>query len=214
MKVLELSRSYQGVLFDMDGTLLDSRAVTTRIWTEWALANDIDPEAVHAVSHGRRAIDTIKDFATDQMDCDTEALKFERAELSDLAGITPVPGAIELLNALPRDRWAVVTSAGLDPAIRRLNAASIPIPDVLVSAENIKVGKPDPAGFRLAASKLDLNAVDCLVFEDAPAGIQAAKNAGADVVAIGFARPFEFDPGCPLIEDYHSQKSVFIDRMI
>ncbi|MCV0425622.1 MAG: HAD hydrolase-like protein [Roseibium sp.] len=121
--MLQLDRSYSAVLFDMDGTLLDSRAVVERILTDWAVTNELDPAALFAVSHGRRTIDVVREFAKSGMDCEAEANKIEAAETSDIRGIVAIPGAVDLLNQLPPGRWAIVTSAGRDLAIRRLTAA-------------------------------------------------------------------------------------------
>ncbi|QDG77740.1 HAD-IA family hydrolase [Labrenzia sp. PHM005] len=200
--MLQLDRAYSAVLFDMDGTLLDSRVAVERVLTDWAEANSIDPPALLAVSHGRRTIDVVREFAKPGMDCETEAAKIESAEIAEVRGVVAIPGAIDLLNRLPSMRWAIVTSAGHKLAIRRLTAAGIPIPEVLVTAENIENGKPDPTGYLLAAEKLGTNAKDCLVFEDAPAGIQAGLNAGSDVIAIGYASPGDKTPDCPVITDF------------
>jgi len=202
--MLRSDRAYAAVLFDMDGTLLDSTAVIERVMTDWADCHGVDPAALHAVSHGRRTIDTLRDFADGDMDCAAEAARIEAAEVSDVRGIVAIPGAADLLERLPADRWAIVTSAGRDLAVRRLTAAGLPIPDVFVTAENIDRGKPDPAGYLLAADQLSARAGDCLVFEDAPAGIQAGLKAGCDVVAIGHASPATAKPTCPLISDFRS----------
>lgn len=202
--MLKLKRSFSAVLFDMDGTLLDSRVVVERVWREWAAAHDLDADAILAVAHGRRTIDVVREFSTDGMDCAAEAEKIDVAETADVDGIVAVPGAIELLDGLPGDRWAVVTSAGRELAICRMTAAGLPIPQVLITAEDVERGKPDPSGYATAAKLLGADPKECLVFEDAPAGIQAGRNAGCEVVAIQHAQPHPFDPECPLVADFRA----------
>lgn len=201
-KIPVLERGHAAVLFDMDGTLVDSRTVVERIWREWATRHRLDLAAILAVSHGRRTIDTVRAFATPTMDCEAEAIALEQAEIMDTEGIVVVAGAADLLNSLPADRWAVVTSASRDLALRRMAAAGLPVPRTMVAAEDVRMGKPDPEGYRHAAMLLGCAASDCLAFEDAPAGIEAAMRAGCTVVAITAARPHVFDAGCAAVPDF------------
>lgn len=202
LNILVLKKQYDKVLFDMDGTLVDSRAVVERVWRKWAARHALDIAAILKVSHGRRAIDTVRAFSVDTMDNDAEVAWLAHEEMSDIEGIVAVAGAAELLARLKSNDWAVVTSADRRLACRRLTAAGLPVPDVLVTAEDVQSGKPDPEGYRLAATRLGTVAGRCLVFEDAPAGIEAGIAAGSDVIAIRAARPHAFEDMCPTVEDF------------
>ena len=178
------SRRYRAFLFDMDGTLLNSIAAAERVWSIWAERHGLDVEAFLATIHGVRAIDTITRQALPGVDPEVEARWITEAELNDVEGVVAIPGAVEFLTRLPADQWALVTSAPKALALRRLQAAGIPVPTVLVTAEDVASGKPDPACYVLGAQRLGVAVQDCLVFEDAAVGIRAGEAAGADIMVV------------------------------
>jgi sugar-phosphatase len=177
------TKNFAALLFDMDGTLLNSMAVVERVWGAWAVRNGIDPIAFLPSVHGVRAVDTIRKLGL-LVDPVQEARDLAEAEIADVEGIVEIPGAGAFLNTLPPEKWAIVTSAPLELAARRLAAAGIPLPRLMVTGEDVSAGKPDPQGYLLAAARLGVRPEDCLVFEDAPAGILAGKSAGAEVAVI------------------------------
>ena len=170
-------------LFDIDGTLVDSTPAVERAWRIWAAENDLDAAAILQVSHGRRAKDTLADFVTPEC-VDAAYQRLLALEMADLDSVVALPEAAELLASLPRDRWAAVTSGGRELMSARLAAAGLPVPDVLVTAEDVDVGKPDPAGYLLAARRLGADPAECIVVEDAPAGLEAGCRAGCRVIAV------------------------------
>ncbi|UVM52918.1 HAD-IA family hydrolase [Pseudomonas sp. B21-015] len=179
-----LNRSYRAFLFDMDGTVLNSIAAAERIWTIWALRHGVDVETFLPTIHGVRAIDTINRLALPGVDTEAEAAWITEAEIDDVEGVVEVSGAASFLKSLPANQWAIVTSAPRALALRRMAAAGIPEPDVMVTAEDVSAGKPDPAGYRLAARRLQVEPAECLIFEDAAVGIRAGEAAGANVMVI------------------------------
>ncbi len=177
-------RAFGAFLFDMDGTVLNSIAAAERIWSAWAVRHGVDVETFLPTIHGARAIDTINRLNLPGVDAEAQAAFITAAEIEDVDGIVEIPGAAAFLNKLPADRWAMVTSAPRDLAVRRMAAAGIPEPAVMITAEDVKAGKPDPAGYLLAAKRLGLEPAECLIFEDATVGIQAAEAAGASLMII------------------------------
>ncbi|WP_066687033.1 HAD-IA family hydrolase [Caulobacter sp. CCH9-E1] len=177
-------REFAAFLFDMDGTILTSIVAAERVWANWARKHGLDVEAFLPTIHGRRTIETIAALGLEGVDPEAEARAITAAELEDIEGIDAIVGAAAFLAGLPSDRWAVVTSAPRALAERRIAAAGLPSPAVMVAAEDVERGKPAPDCFLLAAQRLGRPIADCLVFEDAPAGIAAAEAAGASVVVV------------------------------
>jgi sugar-phosphatase len=173
----------EAILFDIDGTLVDSTAAVERIWRTWAGRHGLDAEEILRVCHGRRTEDTLALFlpAGEHPAALAELARLELAEVEEVAAL---PAAATLLPRLPAGRWAAVTS-GSQPIMRaRLAAAGLPVPDVLVAAEDVTAGKPDPDGYRKAAAALGADVTRCLVVEDAPAGLAAGRAAGARTLAV------------------------------
>jgi sugar-phosphatase len=180
----------QAVLFDLDGVLVDSTTCAGRIWKAWAQEHGLDPERMVEMAHGRPTIETIRMVAP-HLDAQLEADKIEEREVNDVDGLKALPGAMELLTNLPPDRYAIVTSGSRRLATARLRAAGLPVPERMITADDITHGKPNPEPYLTGARLLGYRAQDCVVFEDAPAGIRAAKAAGATVVA--FPTPYPLD---------------------
>lgn len=195
-------RSFAAFLFDMDGTIINSIPATERVWTRWALKHGLDVATFLPTMHGVRGIDTITRLGLPGVDPVTEAKEVEMAELEDVDGIVPIDGAIAFLSALPAGRWGIVTSAPVALAHRRLAAAGIPLPTVIVTADDITKGKPAPDGYILGAGKLGVDPADCLVFEDVPAGILAGEGAGAHVAVMTATHHHPIETSHPRLKSY------------
>lgn len=202
MASLPAPRTYQAFLFDMDGTLITSTLAAERVWTRWAERHGLDVAALLSVMHGVRAVDTIRNQNLPDIDLDAEVAWVERGEIEDVEGVAPIPGAIDFVKRLPPDRWAVVTSASVPLARARLKAAGVTPPAVMITAEDVERGKPDPAGYLKAAATLGFDIADCLVFEDAEAGIKAGEAAGADVMVVTAAWTHPLETDHPTLADY------------
>ena len=196
------TRAYDAFLFDMDGTLITSTAAAERVWAAWARRHGLDLDVFMPTIHGVRAVDTIRRQNLPDLDLQAEVDWVTRGEIEDTDGVTEVPGAIAFVASLPPDRWAVVTSASPDLMDARLRAAGLTPPRLVVTAHDIDRGKPDPQGFRLAALRLGFAVEDCLVFEDAPAGIAAAEAAPADVIVITAAHSHPLETSHPTLAGY------------
>jgi mannitol-1-/sugar-/sorbitol-6-phosphatase len=171
------------VVFDLDGVLVDSAAYVEQQWRHWASVRGLRPEPFLRVCHGRRALETIR-MAAPHLDAEEEVKAFVPLEEAGTQPIGPLPGALRLLSALPHGSWAVATSGIRRVATSRLRRAGLPVPTVLVCAEDVARGKPSPDAFLLAARGLGFRPDQCLVVEDAPAGIQAARAAEMGVIGV------------------------------
>jgi len=178
----------KGFLFDLDGTLVDSLPVVERSWCHWADRHGIDHQDVLNFIHGKQAITSLRHFlpGRSEEEIQSEFTYLEQIEAADTDGIVALPGAIELLQHLNEAHipWAIVTSGSIPVAHARHKAAGLPLPEVFVTAERVKRGKPEPDAFLLGAELLGLHPADCVVVEDAAAGVLAGLNAGSHVVAV------------------------------
>ena len=171
------------VLFDLDGVLVDSAVCVERHWRRWAAEHGLDSEEIMRFAHGRPTVETIR-LVAPHLPAELEAARLDASEAFDTDGVVAILGAAELLRSLPRDVWAIATSGTRDTAVTRLGHTGLPLPAVLITADDVKRGKPDPEAYLLAAAKLDVTPERCVVVEDAPAGIEAGHAAGMRVVAL------------------------------
>ena len=195
-------RSFAAFLFDMDGTLLSSILAAERVWARWARKHGLDVDAFLPTIHGKRSVDTVRMADIAGVDPEVEAAWITSEEMLDVEGVHEIAGAKAVLAALPAGRWAVVTSAPRLLALRRLEAAGLPAPPLMIAAEDVARGKPAPDPFLLAARQLGVEIADCLVFEDAPAGIAAAEAAGATIVVINATHAHPMDTRHPQVAGY------------
>ena len=171
------------VLFDLDGVLIDSTSCITRHWEKWACQHGLEIAAVMQVAHGIRTVETMQ-LVAPHLDAEKEAERFTAFEVVDTEGVVAIEGAFQLLNKLPKDAWAIVTSGSKELAMARLRQVDLPIPRTLVTADDVKQGKPAPEPYLVAAKRMGIATARCVVVEDAPAGIEAAHTAGMQVIAI------------------------------
>lgn len=175
--------SCSAILFDLDGVLVDSTGSVDRQWRAWAERKGVDGNAVMAIAHGVRSLEVIQRVAP-HLDAEAEVLELESREADDREGVSVMPGAVELVRSIPQGRWGVVTSGTRLLASARLRFCGLPVPEVLVTADEVSNGKPHPEPYLKGAERLGFKPEECLVVEDAPAGIQAGQAAGMKVIGI------------------------------
>ncbi|MCU1300121.1 MAG: family hydrolase [Candidatus Sulfotelmatobacter sp.] len=176
------------ILFDLDGVLIDSTRSVERQWRAWAREKGIDEDKVMAIAHGVRTVEVIRAVAP-QLDADAEVRWLESREAEDQVDVTVMPGAAELISAIPDNRWCVVTSGTRYLASARLQLGGLPVPKVLVTADDVTHGKPHPEPYLKGAELLGMKPAECLVIEDAPAGILSAHAAGMKVIGLTSTYP-------------------------
>jgi len=173
----------KGILFDMDGVLVSSIGSVVRCWRQWAEHYEVPNAEIYEVPHGMRAIEIVKALRPD-IDAEEGLRYIEDLEMDDVADLVVLPGVKALLESLPVERWAIVTSATRRLLLGRLKAAGLPIPERIISADMVERGKPDPEPYRRGAELLGLRPQDCLVVEDAPSGVGAGLAAGSRVLGV------------------------------
>jgi mannitol-1-/sugar-/sorbitol-6-phosphatase len=207
------ARSFRckAILFDLDGVLVNSAELVERTWRVWAARHQLDADKVIAVAHGRRTIETVRIIAP-QLNVDAEVAALESSEMITSEGVYEIPGARELLEMLPSERWAVVTSGIRAVAEFRIWYTGLPMPSVMICAEDLSRGKPDPEGYLTAAMRIGQPPKDCIVIEDAPAGIEAAHNAGMRAIAIAATYPAEQLAAADLVVERLTDLSVVLNQ--
>ena len=199
----------RAILFDMDGTLVDSTVVVELVWARFAERFGLDLAEILKTSHGRRMEDSILRFGPEGVDVEAQKKDLSDYEFVTTEGVVAVPGAPEFVRSLPGDHIAVVTSAGRDLATMRMLSVDVPMPVVLVGAEDVTSGKPHPEPYLTAAAALGANPGDTVVFEDADAGIEPGLAAGMRVIVVGDAAG-QIARDLPRIRDYR-QISATVD---
>jgi sugar-phosphatase len=202
------NRPFSAFLFDMDGTILTSIKAAERVWGQWAASHGLDVDAFLPTIHGKRTEETIRALDLPGVDPLAEAAFITRAEIEDVAGVEAIAGVATFLASLPRERWAIVTSAPRLLAEARIAAAGLPVPEVLVAAEDVERGKPAPDPFLLGARKLGVAPADCLVFEDTLAGLRSAAAAGMASIVVTATHSHPVGTDVTAVLDYEELRAV------
>ena len=183
--------SCSAILFDLDGVLCDSTKAVDREWREWAARKGVDGDAIMAIAHGVRTIEVIRRVAP-HLNAEVEAAAIENHEAHDQRGVVVMPGALELVRSIPATRWGVVTSGSRLLATNRLRHCGLPVPEAMVTSDDVTHGKPHPEPYLKGANRLGFAPRECLVIEDAPAGIESARAGGMKVLGLSSTYAAEF----------------------
>lgn len=206
-----LTFSCSAILFDLDGVLCDSTQAVDREWREWGARMGVDGDAIMAISHGVRTVEVIRRVAP-HLDAEAEAAAIENHEAHDQRGVVVMPGAVELVQSIPAGRWGVVTSGSRLLAANRLRHCGVPAPEVMVTSDDVVNGKPHPEPYLKGASLLGFRPEECLVIEDAPAGIASAKAGGMKVIGLGSTYGAERLKGADAVVSGLKQIQITVER--
>ena len=179
----QVSVSAKGILFDMDGVLISSIDSVIRAWRRWAELYELPDAENFEIPHGVRAKDIIGTLRPD-VDLKKAVQVIEDLEVEDVADLKVLPGVKTLLEGLPPERWAIVTSSTQRLLLARLKAAGLPLPERIISGDMVERGKPDPEPYRRGAELLGFRPEECVVVEDAPSGVGSGKGAGCRVLGV------------------------------
>jgi len=200
----------KAILFDLDGVLADSTAIVDRVWREWAAERGFDGDALMSIAHGRPAAEVIAAVAP-QLSVEKEVRELEERE-ADASGVVPIAGAMTLVASLPEGSWAVVTSGTPPLAASRLSAIGAPEPRVLITANDVRAGKPNPEGYVHAARRLGAAPAECVVIEDSPAGVEAAR--AGDMAVIGVTTTFPAENLTGVAAHVNSLEAVILESVV